>query len=417
MKTRSSASLPDPIQRVVVVVSGLIAIAVLSHCSGGSQPPFVVPPPPVPSLEITTTALPNGVMGIAYNQTIQATGGVAPFVWMLSSGTLPPNLSLGASTNNSVTISGTPESGAQGVGFTVSITDSAHHTAIQSYALSILLQSDSLILSPGGLDFGNELVGTASGTLAETLTNAGTSNVAIASITTNDDAEFNQTTTCGASLVAGASCVINVTFTPAQSGPRSAVITIIDDTQGSPQSVYLTGVGLTSGPNATLSANNLSFDSELVDTTSPPLSLVVNNYGTATLNITGVAAPAGFAETDNCIPSLTQGANCTIKVTFTPSTSGEVSGTLSISDNAASSPQTVSLSGIGATNTPPLTGYCFATCQGQVKNLDECPVGQPAITPSEASIWPCGPPGSVPVDASRACHVKSVNSPGHCVIQ
>ncbi|MBL8222077.1 MAG: putative Ig domain-containing protein, partial [Bryobacterales bacterium] len=47
------------------------------------------------SLTITTTSLPNGQPGTAYNQTLAASGGVnAGFIWTVSSGSLPPGLSL-----------------------------------------------------------------------------------------------------------------------------------------------------------------------------------------------------------------------------------------------------------------------------------------------------------------------------------
>lgn len=171
------------------------------------------------------------------------------------------------------------------MGFTVSVADSANHVAAHPTPSRSCCSRLAWFCHPEVWTSETEIVGSASGTQVETLTNTVTSDVAIASITTNDAAQFNQTTTCGASLGAGASCAITVTFTPAQTGPRSAVITIIDDTEGSPQSVYLSGVGLTPGPNATLSTSSLSFDTELVDTTSHPLSLLLNNYGTATLKV------------------------------------------------------------------------------------------------------------------------------------
>lgn len=114
-----------------VVVSGLIAIALLSQCGGGAGSQ-----PRVPTLAITTPTLPNGVTGTSYNQTIQATGGVAPFVGNLSSGALPHNLSLAASIANAVTISGTPDTGAQGVAFTIQVTDSDLQVATASYTVS-----------------------------------------------------------------------------------------------------------------------------------------------------------------------------------------------------------------------------------------------------------------------------------------
>jgi len=65
---------------------------------------ITVEPPPA----ITTTSLPSGTIHGAYSATVVASGGVPPFTWTVSSGALPAGLSLGASTTNSVTITGTP---------------------------------------------------------------------------------------------------------------------------------------------------------------------------------------------------------------------------------------------------------------------------------------------------------------------
>ena len=210
-----------------------------------------------------------------------------------------------------------------------------------------------------------------------------------------------------------------MTFLPAQAGPRSAAIMISDDIVGSPQSVSLSGIGLNTGPNATFSGISLAFGTQLVGTTSPPQSVALNNYGTMTLSIARITVTGNFAETDNCVPSLAPGATCTINVTFTPSETGVLSGALSTADDASGTPQAVSLSGTGSTNTPLLTGYCFATCVGQTKDPDECPAGAPAEKPGSVSVYPCGPfTGRVSVDTSRTCHVSSLHrGEGYCVTQ
>jgi len=374
-------------------------------------------------LAITTATLANGVIGTSYNQTIQTTGGAAPFAWTVSSGALPHNLSLSPSTTNVVTISGTPDTVAQAVAFTIQVTDSENHTASQAYTVSILLQADSLVLSPGSLDFGNQSLGTASGVQAETLTNTATSAMVITNIAISGSnaAEFNQTsTTCGASLAAGASCAVNLVFTPGQPGPRTAALTITDDTAGSPQSVGLNGVGLTAGPNATLSLAGVTFGTQLVGTTSPAMSVALTNYSSVMLNIGSIAASTSFAETDDCVPSLAPQATCVINVTFTPGGSGNVTGTLSITDDAAGSPQKVSLSGTGSTMTPVLTGDCYAMCQPKAK-VAQCPAGQPAETPG-GSVCPAGPIiGNVgtPVDLDRPCSVPpgGFEHRGYCVTE
>jgi len=89
--------------------------------------------PPAPA--IITASLPNGTVGIAYNQTIQATAGLAPFSWSVSAGTLPAGLSLGSSTTNSVTLSGTPTAAASST-FTIQITDAVTQTGTQAYTVT-----------------------------------------------------------------------------------------------------------------------------------------------------------------------------------------------------------------------------------------------------------------------------------------
>ncbi len=86
-----------------------------------------------PPLNITTTSLPNGRRNKTYNQTLQATGGVTPYSWSLTSGSLPPGLSLNGSTG---VISGKPTTiGAWS--FTVRVQDSQSPAASDTQALSI----------------------------------------------------------------------------------------------------------------------------------------------------------------------------------------------------------------------------------------------------------------------------------------
>lgn len=70
-----------------------------------------------PVLSITAGALPGGVTGTAYSQTLQATGGDGEFVWSVAAGALPGGLSLDP---GSGVISGTP-TGAGTFDFTVAV--------------------------------------------------------------------------------------------------------------------------------------------------------------------------------------------------------------------------------------------------------------------------------------------------------
>jgi hypothetical protein len=213
---------------------------------------------------------------------------------------------------------------------------------------SVLLQDETLTVWPPQLNFGVQVVGTRSTAQKISMTNVGTSTVTLSiAITGPDSTDFGEKNNCGKSLAAGASCAIGVAFQPTQVGPRSASVTITDNAPGSPQIVPLSGVGVLSGPNATLLPTSLTFATQLVGTTGPSQPVTLTNWGTQTLQITGGSISSDFGQTDNCSSNLAPGASCTINVTFTPRQRGTRNGTLSIKDNAPNNPQMVSLTGTG----------------------------------------------------------------------
>ena len=76
-------------------------------------------------LRITTTSLPSGVQNTPYTATVTAYGGVQPYTWSISSGTLPPGLALAPNG----TISGTPTTPGN-FNFVVQVKDSGGLVAI-----------------------------------------------------------------------------------------------------------------------------------------------------------------------------------------------------------------------------------------------------------------------------------------------
>ncbi|WP_435102361.1 putative Ig domain-containing protein [Halarchaeum sp. P4] len=86
-----------------------------------------------PAPTIATGTLANATERVAYTQTLGATGGTAPLSWSLTSGTLPPGLSLDTDTGR---ITGTPTS-AGTYTFTVTATDASGATASQQYTLTV----------------------------------------------------------------------------------------------------------------------------------------------------------------------------------------------------------------------------------------------------------------------------------------
>lgn len=104
------------------------------------------------------------------------------------------------------------------------------------------------------------------------------------------------------------------------------------------------------GPAVSLSVASLTFGSQNVGTSSSPQAVTLSNTGNASLSVTSISISgpdaSDFSESKTCGASVAAGANCTITVTFTPSTTGSLSASVTIVDAVGT--QTVALSGTGA---------------------------------------------------------------------
>ncbi len=84
------------------------------------------------SLTISPPALPNATLGVSYSQTLTASGGTAPYTFSVTTGTLPPGITLDSAGN----ITGNPTTTGS-FGFTVQAIDSAMCTGTQNYTLLV----------------------------------------------------------------------------------------------------------------------------------------------------------------------------------------------------------------------------------------------------------------------------------------
>src|ERR1017187_7782878 len=206
-------------------------------------------------------------------------------------------------------------------------------------------------LSKKKLTFPTQVVGTTSIPKTVTLTNLGSAALTIRSITSTDPTEFQVTNTCGASVAAGGSCDINVTFSPTASGTRTGKIRITDSELGSPQTITVAGTGT----YVSLSPVRLNFASHKVGTTTAARTVTVTDVGTAAMNISSIGNvgadapdfPILGAPTTTCGVSLGGGASCKIGIQFKPTATGTRTATLDITDDGGGSPQKVALSGTG----------------------------------------------------------------------
>jgi sugar lactone lactonase YvrE len=234
-------------------------------------------------------------------------------------------------------------------------------TSVQNVALSADENGLYVVASPTSLSFGNVPIGTTSAAQTITLTNSGEGySATIAPVTGSGPFTFAPGTCTSplapaTSTTPGGSCQLSVTFTPTTTTPYSSnPIGIVATSSGIPNfvvNVTVSGTGTTgTGPSATLAPTSLGFPSTTVGVAATSLPITLSNPGTAALAISSIAVTntGGFGQTNNCGGSVAAGGSCTITVSFTPSATGALGATLTVTDNATGSPQTLAITGTGA---------------------------------------------------------------------
>jgi centrosomal CEP192-like protein len=332
---------------------GPLAVASPPSINFGSVPAGATSPPPFPFATLKNTG--NQPLQIA---NFNFSGDVAQFSLGGNTCTAPNVLSPGSSCT--VQLSFAPS--APGTfNANLNFTDNSGNVpgAMQSVSLTGIGTSPApaINITPTSLIFAAQAVGTTSAPQAVIIRNQGsaTLNVSNISITGSDAGSFGivpaGTSPCPPSgtLASGVSCTVTIDFAPLSSGGKSASLSVNDNVAGTPQTVSLTGTAV--APAIMLSPTSLDFGSQAAGTTSAPQNVTLSNPGSGAIGISGIVLTGtnstDFIETNNCPPSLGANASCLITLKFDPAAAGPInrSASVSISDNAPQSPQTVSLAG------------------------------------------------------------------------
>ena len=245
-----------------------------------------------------------------------------------------------------------------------SITDSVGTQTASLTGVGVLPATDSL--TPLALSFTAQQLNTASATQQVTLTNAGDSSLLLiaAQIASGD---FTVVNSCGNSLAGHASCSLLVAYVPKSVGAETGVLTVSD--QYRTQTVALSGTGVAppgvAPPGVSLSPfSTVAFAATGVGLTATPQTVTLTNNGGLPLSIQNISVTGDFAivaGSNTCGASLAVNAQCTVQIVFAPSAAAARTGTFTVTDNAASSPQSLQLTGTGVDFTLNANGSTTAT--------------------------------------------------------
>ncbi|HVO60885.1 MAG TPA: Ig domain-containing protein [Terriglobales bacterium] len=119
------------------VASGAYPVTVTLTDNKGNNvtTPYTLTVQPLTGLQVIPAVLPNGQVGVLYDQFVSATGGIPPYTWSVSSGSLPPGVSL-STTSDQAELKGTPTTPGT-YSFSLQVTDSEHPAATASHSFTI----------------------------------------------------------------------------------------------------------------------------------------------------------------------------------------------------------------------------------------------------------------------------------------
>ena len=282
------------------------------------------------------------------------------------------------STGNTVTIS--LPSGTKARYVRLSFTANTGWSAAQLSEFQIFPGGSStgnpsaLTANPASVAFGNQAVGSTSSAQTVTVSNLGTTAAAISSVSTS--APFAQTNNCGNSLAAGASCSVQVSFTPTAAGAANGTLSVASNAPGSPLTVALSGTGTTAG-NTNLALNK--------PTTA---SGTTQNYGPG--NAVDGNTSSYWESTDNAFPQWIQvdlGASASV---------GRIVMDLPPSSAWGTRTQTIqiqgSTDGTNYTTLQPSQGYTFNPSTGNTASVTftAANVRYVKLTFTANTGWPAG---------------------------
>ena len=193
--------------------------------------------------------------------------------------------------------------------------------------------ASQLSLSTTSLRFGNVLVNGTS-TQAVTLNNSGSSDLTISQVAVSGTGFSASGIAVPATLPAGQSMVLEVTYAPKAAGASSGSVAITSDAQVPTSTVSLSGTGMSATYSMSLTPGSVSFGNRNVGSSSTQ-TVQLANTGNSSVTVSQVAASgAGVSVSGVTAPvTIAPAQSVPLTVKFSPTTGGAVAGSVTVTNS------------------------------------------------------------------------------------
>jgi hypothetical protein len=282
------------------------------------------------------------------------------------------NKALTAGTSCTLQVQFTPAAGSAGTTYSASVTIDSNDPTTPHLVVPLTATAQAFAVpaltwqgGPTTLTFPNLVIAgqQSAQLLTVRLVNGGPGGVDVQSVRlVGADASSFSITSCPALLFDAEFCDVSVRFLPGSGGTKTAQIQVVTSTGVAPPLISVVGQGVGgSSPFLTLSANALTFGGVRVGARSDPLQVRLAAGG-GVLQVTGISANGPFSVTSQTCPpvpfTLQLGSDCSVTVTFAPSTTSTTSAKLSITTDSGAGPSEIALDGAGQDQASASSGGC-----------------------------------------------------------
>jgi hypothetical protein len=248
----------------------------------------------------------------------------------------------------------------------VGLSSCAGYTSAAKTGTGTPVTSGSGVLSAGAttLSFGDVAVSNTA-VQSLTVTNTGTAVVNVSQATITGAAFTVVSGTPSGAIQVGQSVTMQIQFAPTASGATSGAITVVSDASNSPLAISLSGTGAQAGLSVSPATWNFG-NMTVGQSTSQSVKLTNTGNSNVVINMANVAGSA-FGIAGLALPTtLPAGQSISFSAQFAPTAAGAATGSISFTDNAPNSPQTLTLSGTGVATSSTLGASPAAVSFGSV---------------------------------------------------